>query len=63
LKAWLSQKDIQYTERNIAEDETALDELKNMGVFSTPATLIDGDLVLGFDQKKLEELLGFTKDT
>jgi len=35
-----------------------LDELQELGVFSTPATLVDGELVIGFDRKKLEELLG-----
>jgi len=27
-------------------------------VFSTPATLVDGELVVGFNRKKLEALLG-----
>jgi len=33
-------------------------ELEKLGVFSTPATLIDGELVIGFDREKLEALLG-----
>ncbi len=60
-KAWLSEKGIKFSERNIIEDETALDELAELGVFSTPATLIDGELVIGFDRKKIKALLAETK--
>ncbi len=45
-------------DRNIAEDESALEELQELGVFSTPATLINGAVVIGFDREKLEKLLG-----
>ena len=42
----------------MAEDESALAELEKLGVFTTPVTVIDGEVVIGFDQLKLEELLG-----
>jgi arsenate reductase-like glutaredoxin family protein len=58
-KAWLSQRGIAFTERNIAEDEAALSELEKLEVFSTPATLVDDQVVVGFNEKRLEELLGF----
>ena len=57
-KAWLSEHGIEFTERNIIEDETALKELQELGVQATPATLIDGELVIGFAHKKLETILG-----
>jgi len=41
-------------ERNIAEDESALNELQELGVFSTPATVINGAVVIGFDGNKLD---------
>ncbi|MDA2935026.1 hypothetical protein MYX82_11895 [Acidobacteria bacterium AH-259-D05] len=47
-------------ERNIAEDESALNELQELGVFSTPATVINSAVVIGFDRNKLEKLLGLT---
>jgi len=47
-------------DRNIAEDESALKELQELGVFSTPATVINGAVVIGFDRNKLEKLLGLT---
>jgi len=32
-------------------------ELEKIGVMSTPVTVVDGEVVVGFDRKKLEELL------
>jgi hypothetical protein len=39
-------------------DRAALKELLDMGYQSTPVTLIDGEAVVGFDQHKIQELLG-----
>lgn len=33
-------------------------ELVELGHMTTPVTKIDGKVVVGFDQKKLEQLLG-----
>jgi len=33
-------------------------ELEGLGVASTPVTVIDGEVVVGFDRKRLTELLG-----
>lgn len=57
MKEFLSQRGIKFTERNVAEDETALAELEKLGVFTTPVTVIDGEVVIGFDQARLEALL------
>jgi glutaredoxin len=57
-KAWLSQKGIPFTMRDVAQDQTALDELAKMEVYSTPVTLIDGEVVVGFNRKRMAELLG-----
>ncbi len=58
VKEFLSQNNIAFTERNIAADETALTELEQLGYMTTPVTLIDGEVVVGFDRPKLERLLG-----
>lgn len=58
VKEFLSQNNIAYVERNIAADETALAELEQLGYMTTPVTLIDGEVVVGFDRPKLERLLG-----
>ena len=54
----LSRKGIAYVDRDISRDEQALDELSKLGYMTTPVTKIDGDVVIGFDQKRLEALLG-----
>lgn len=49
---------VEFTARNIIEDGEAFRELERMGMLSTPVTVIGGkDVVVGFDQKKLERLL------
>lgn len=58
VKEFLSQKGVNFTERDVSKDENAINELKKMGVMTTPVTTIDGEMVVGFDQQKLEQLLG-----
>ena len=58
VKEFLSQNHIAFVERNIAADEAALVELQNIGYMTTPVTLVDGEVVVGFDTKRLTELLG-----
>ena len=57
VKEFLSRNKIEYTERNIAADETALTELEKLGYMTTPVTLVDGQVAVGFDRAKLENLL------
>ena len=57
MKKFLSQKGVDFTERDVTADEDAIKELEKLGVMSTPVTLIDGEVVVGFDQKRLNELL------
>jgi len=58
VKEFLSQQGTEYTELDIAQDENALKELESLGVFTTPVTVIDGVVVVGFDKPELERLLG-----
>lgn len=57
MKEFLSQNRIEYTDRNIAADETAFAELEKLGYMTTPVIVIDGEVVVGFDRSKLENLL------
>ena len=57
VKEFLSQNKIEFTDRNIAADETALQELEKLGYMTTPVTVIDGEVVVGFDVPKLRRLL------
>jgi glutaredoxin-like protein NrdH len=56
--AWLTEQGIEFTERNITEDPSALAELERIPAFATPTALIDGEVVFGFDQRKLSKLVG-----
>jgi len=57
VKEFLTKSGVEFTERNIVEDEAALDELSELGVLSTPVTVIDGGIVTGYNRKKIEQLL------
>ena len=57
VKEFLSQNKIEFTDRNIAADESALAELEKMGYMTTPVTVVDGEVIVGFDRAKLESLL------
>ena len=55
---FLSQKGVEFVEKNVRADKAALKELLDQGFQSTPVTIIDGESVVGFDQTKIMELLG-----
>jgi hypothetical protein len=50
-------------EKNVRADQAALKELIDRGFQSTPVTLIDDEAVVGFDQQKLEKLLGLQAES
>ncbi len=56
-KEFLSQKGVPFVEKDVVGDAEAMDELVALGVMTTPVTVIDGEVVVGFDRKRLEELL------
>lgn len=57
MKEFLSQRNVPFVERDIAEDKTALAELEQLGVMTTPVTLVDDEVVVGFDRERLNALL------
>jgi glutaredoxin 3 len=57
VKEFLSQNNIAFTDRNIAADDAALVELEKLGYMTTPVTVIDGQVVVGFDRDKLQRFL------
>ena len=57
MKEFLSQAGIRYVERDVATDEQAYAELEAMGYMTTPVVRINGDVVVGFNRARLEELL------
>ena len=57
-KEFLSQRNVPFVERDIMNDQSAMEELMKIGVLTTPVTVIDGEVVVGFDRSKFEKLLG-----
>ena len=57
VKEFLSRNKIEFVDRNIAADESALAELERLGYMTTPVTVIDGEVVVGYDAPKLRSLL------
>ncbi len=57
VKEFLSQNKVDFTDRNIAADDAALKELEKIGYMTTPVTVIDGEVVVGYDVPKLRSLL------
>lgn len=49
-----------YTERDVDSDLDARKEMMDLGAQGTPVTVIDGEVVIGFDEESIDELLGFT---
>ena len=58
VKEFLSEKGVDFTERDITVDDLAIAELEELGYMTTPVTVIDGEVVIGFDRERLEHLLG-----
>jgi glutaredoxin 3 len=56
-KEYLSQKGVQFREKDIMQDPTALDDLKKLGYMTTPVIVINGAVIIGFDTAKIDEAL------
>ena len=57
MKEFLSQHEIEFVERNIVDDDSAMEYLKELGLMTTPVTVVDGEPVVGLDEAKLRALL------
>ncbi len=57
VKEFLSQNNTDFTDRDVSKDDSALAELEKLGYMTTPVTVIDGRVIVGFNRAKLEELL------
>jgi len=57
VKSFLKENGIDFEERNASTHKEYLDELKLRKIYATPATYINGKLVLGFQEKKFRKLL------
>ena len=55
---FLSRNNVEFTEKNIRTNPDALQELIELGSQGTPTTVIDGEVIIGFDRQKIAEKLG-----
>ena len=57
-KEYLSKKGVKYTEYNVAQDEARAREMvRKSGQMGVPVIVIGEQVVVGFDQRKLDELI------
>ena len=58
VKGFLSQRGISYEERDVSRNRAYAQELvNNTGQMGVPVTVFDGQIVVGFDQRRLEQLV------
>jgi len=58
-KEFFKKNNIQYTDFNVAEDPKAREEMvKKSGQLGVPVIDIEGEIIVGFNQKELERILG-----
>ena len=57
VKEYLSQKQIQFDDRDITRDPSAILELQKLGFMTTPVTVVEDKVIVGFDVPKLDQAL------
>lgn len=58
LKEFLKEKGFQFEDIDVSKDEKSLEEMiQKSGQMGVPVVDIDGQIVVGFDRKKIVELL------
>ena len=57
MMEFLSQRGVQFTERNVSLDEEARSDLVAMGHRATPVTMVHDQKVVGFNLSKLKDAL------
>ena len=58
-KNFFKEHNIQYTEFDVSSDDKKADEMiKKTGQMAVPVIEINGQIIVGFDKKRVSELLG-----
>ncbi|GEM04035.1 hypothetical protein HMI01_10230 [Halolactibacillus miurensis] len=57
MVALLDQEDVTYELKNISDDKKHLHELQKHHVYATPALIVKGKKVLGFQEQRIKQLL------
>ena len=56
-KEYLSQKNVQFEDKDITQNAQALEELKKLGYMTTPVVVIERSVIVGFDAEKIDVAL------
>jgi glutaredoxin 3 len=58
-KEFFQENNVEYDEKNVAQDDAAREAMiQKSGQMGVPVIEVNGETVVGFDKKKLAELLG-----
>jgi len=61
-KEFFQEHNVQYEEKDVVQDEQAREDMiQKSGQLGVPVIDIDGEIVIGFDKKRLSELLGIKR--
>ncbi|MDD4127241.1 MAG: glutaredoxin domain-containing protein, partial [Methanomicrobium sp.] len=59
LKAYLERQNVPYTGIDVGEDVNAAKEMVELtGQYGVPVTVVDDEVIIGFDTQRLNELFG-----
>ena len=54
---YLKQKGVSFTSKDIANDSQTFDEMVALNASGTPTIVVDGQVVVGFNPRRLDALL------
>ena len=58
LKQFLKEHNIEFEDIDVSQDKNALDEMvEKSGQLGVPVVDIDGEIIVGFDKEKINQLL------
>lgn len=57
VKEYLSQRQVQFDDRDITHDPSTIMELEKLGFMTTPVTVVGDKVIVGFDVPKLDDAL------
>ena len=58
LKEYLKKKSVDFSDIDVSSDEKELEEMvKISGQMGVPVVNIDGEVIIGFDKQKIDQLL------
>ncbi len=63
LKAYLRSRGVEFKVRDVMVDEEAAQFLEGRNIRTTPVLSVDGELALGFERERIDQLLGLSTES